>query len=90
MAELDPYGRPYPTRQNGYLLPSVTTDAIVIRQNQILMVTRKNNPGQGKLAFPGGFVDYNENPEVGCIRELREECSIEGRNLQLVAVHGDP
>ena len=48
-------------------MPSVATDAIVIRPRQdllhdILLITRKNNPFKGKLAFPGGFVEYNEDP----------------------------
>lgn len=55
-----------------------------------MLVTRKFNPGQGKLAFPGGFVDYNENPATGCLRELEEECGLHGHNLQLITVAGNP
>lgn len=29
---------------------------------EILLITRKNQPFQNCLAFPGGFVDYNEDP----------------------------
>jgi 8-oxo-dGTP diphosphatase len=39
-------------------------------------------------AFPGGFVDYNEDPMDACIRELREECKINGANPELVTVAG--
>jgi 8-oxo-dGTP diphosphatase len=63
--------------------PSVTADAAVLRRrtdgsHDILLVTRGNEPYSGYLAFPGGFVDYNEDPITSCIRELREECSVEG------------
>lgn len=92
---LDKFGRRLPERQGGYYLPSVTTDALVFRDREdgyhdILLVTRKNNPFQGHLALPGGFVDYNENPVDGCLRELKEECSIDGSDPVLVTVEGDP
>lgn len=49
-----------------YLTPFIATDAGVIKKNkitnnlEILFIKRKNEPFQGKLAFPGGFVEYNE------------------------------
>ena len=93
--ELDKFGRPLPKKQGAYYLPSVTTDALVFRDaadgyHDILLVTRKHNPFQGHLAFPGGFVDYNEDPMQGCLRELKEECSVDGSNPVLVTVEGDP
>jgi 8-oxo-dGTP diphosphatase len=93
--ELDKFGRKLPHKQGGYYLPSVTTDALVFREradsfHDILLVTRKNNPFQNHLALPGGFVDYNEDPLEGCLRELREECSIQGSDPVLVTVEGDP
>ena len=42
------------------------------------------------LAFPGGFVDKGEDPEVAVIRELKEECGIDGKVLNLLCVKGDP
>lgn len=73
--ELDSNGRPIK-------VPNVATDAIVIRQKEILhdilLITRGRDPFKGFLAFPGGFVDYNEDPMNACIRELKEECGIEG------------
>ena len=79
-----------------YRIPSLTTDAIVLRKHKsdpyhdILLVTRGNYPEEGKLAFPGGFVDYGENPENGCIRELKEETELDGKNIELLTVRGDP
>ena len=51
-------------------VPNVATDAIVLKAKQsepitlydILLITRGNPPFQGCLAYPGGFVDYNEDP----------------------------
>jgi len=58
--------------------------------HEILMVTRGHEPFTGRLAFPGGRVNYNEDPVEGCIRELREECGVEGRVIELITVEGDP
>ena len=57
-----------------------------------MLIERGNEPFKGKLAFPGGFVDYGENPEAACLRELKEECSIEGdaESIELIAVAGEP
>ena len=92
---LDKFGRKLPELQGGYYLPSITTDALVFRNrsdgfHDILLITRKKDPFSGFLAFPGGFVDYNEDPKAGCLRELKEECSIEGTDPELVTVEGDP
>ena len=41
-------------------------------------------------AFPGGFVDYGEDPKVGVLRELQEECNVEGCQPELITVAGRP
>ena len=42
------------------------------------------------MAFPGGHVDYDEDPEVACVRELKEECGVDGKEPKLVCVRGKP
>jgi 8-oxo-dGTP diphosphatase len=54
------------------------------------MITRKNDPFKGHFAFPGGFVDYNEDPKDGCLRELEEECNLKGLSCELLTVRGHP
>ena len=82
--------------QKKYKIPSLTTDAIVLRRHledeyhDILLITRGNYPHEGKLAFPGGFVEYGEEPEQGCLRELKEETGLNGQNLELITVRGNP
>ena len=90
MSASDPHHSERPT-----LVPNVATDAIVVRAktealNEILLITRGRDPFKGALAFPGGFVDYNEDPEVACLRELEEECGITGKSIELVTVAGNP
>ena len=82
--------------QKKYKIPSLTTDAIVLRKHKnddyydILLVTRGNEPCKDCLAFPGGFVDYGEDPQNGCIRELKEETELDGKDIELLTVRGNP
>ena len=75
-------------------MPNLTVDNIVTKvldgKEHILLITRAKEPFQGKYAFPGGFVDYGEDPEKACLRELHEECTIVGKDPKLVCVAGDP
>jgi 8-oxo-dGTP diphosphatase len=82
--------------QKKYRIPSLTTDAIVLRKHKndnfydILLVTRGNEPYKDCLAFPGGFVDYGEDPQNGCLRELKEETELDGKDVELLTVRGNP
>ena len=55
----------------------VTVDAVVFSHNeqylQVLLVKRKYDPCKGMWAFPGGFVEDDEELEDAAIRELEEE-----------------
>ena len=59
--------------------PSLAVDAIAIRGDEVLLIRRGSEPWKGMLAFPGGFVEAGEDPEVAVIRELKEECGIDGK-----------
>jgi bifunctional NMN adenylyltransferase/nudix hydrolase len=54
----------------------ITTDAIVTQNDHILLIQRKNVPGKGLWAMPGGFLDTDEQLEDGMLRELNEETKI--------------
>ncbi|MGW4163374.1 NUDIX domain-containing protein [Streptomyces sp. NPDC004788] len=54
------------------LLP-VTTP----RGTALVVITRAIRPHVGRVALPGGFVDYGEHWHEAVVRELREETGIE-------------
>ena len=90
------YIKSFFTKEKEYKSPSLTADAIVLRKHKnddkhdILLVTRGHDPFKDHLAFPGGFVEYNEDPMKGCLRELKEETNLDGYDIELLTVRGDP
>lgn len=53
-----------------------TVDAVVIQSGHVLLIRRRSEPGKGKWALPGGFVNLTETLEEAMLRELREETKI--------------
>ncbi len=82
--------------RDDYRNPAVTVDAVVLRPGvngeEVLLIKRGPLPieWQGKWAFPGGFVNYGESPEVAVIRELKEETGAIGKNPVSLAILGEP
>ena len=61
-----------------YPVNFVTVDNVVcdLKKSKVLLIERKDNPGKGTIALPGGFVDRNETIQGAAIRELKEETNI--------------
>lgn len=55
----------------------VTVDAVVVQDGHILLIKRGCNPGKGKYALPGGFLNADEFIFRSAIRELKEETNID-------------
>ena len=68
--------------------------AVALREGEsgteVLLIRRGGEPWKGRLAFPGGFVDYGEDPERAVLRELEEETGVDGFDPVALAIHGDP
>lgn len=63
-----------------YFRPSVTVDALLYEPTEkgvkLLLIRRGGHPFIGDWAFPGGFVEENEDCESAAARELMEETGI--------------
>jgi 8-oxo-dGTP diphosphatase len=49
------------------------SQALVIQENNILMVKQYVQRGDIVWNYPGGGIEENETPEHACIREVKEE-----------------
>lgn len=56
--------------------PKVAALAVVIRDNHVLLVRRKNPPDAGLWGYPGGHVDLGETGLAAAARELQEETGV--------------
>jgi ADP-ribose pyrophosphatase YjhB (NUDIX family) len=59
---------------------------IVIKDREILLVKRKENPFKGLWCLPMGFAETGESIEDAALRELSEEAGIQGNIVNLVHV----
>ncbi len=47
--------------------------AVLIRENRVLLVKRRHEPGKGLWSIPGGIVEVGEPVEEAIVREVKEE-----------------
>lgn len=66
--------------------PKVSATVLVERDGAILFIRRSMDPGRGLWCFPGGYVDFGEDPVLAAIRECREETGIAVEDLRLLDV----
>jgi 8-oxo-dGTP diphosphatase len=75
---------------------SLTVDLVIFTvrdgELQVLLVERGNEPYQGQLALPGGYLRGKETLDNAALRELREETSLDGNQLHLeqLRTYSDP
>lgn len=86
------FGKPRPVCTGcGYIHfidPKVAAAALVIQDDQVLLVRRTNEPFRGRWTLPAGFVDAGEEPAEAVVRECREETGLVIGSVRLLDVIG--
>lgn len=74
--------------------PALTVDCVVFgwdgKALNLLLIRRGEAPYKDEWAFPGGFVQMDEDLERAAERELQEETGLEGMYLEQLYTFGAP
>lgn len=76
-----------------YPRPALTVDVVLATREakpRVLLIRRKAEPFAGRWAIPGGFVEEGERLADAARRELQEETSVDGIELEQLYTAGDP
>ncbi len=78
-----------------YPRPSLTADNVIFTRGangelRVLMIRRAHDPFRGAWAFPGGFVEPTETVAQASVRELREETSLDGIEVEELGCFSRP
>lgn len=73
-----------------YKNPTPTTNIVIIKDDKVCLVKRKIEPYRGRIALPGGFVDYGETVEGAAIRESKEETGLDVKLIDILGVFSEP
>ena len=70
-----------------YENPIPATAAVVFNGSQhLLLVKRGMEPSKGEWCLPGGFLEVDESPNQGVLRELQEETGLRGEVNELIDI----
>lgn len=58
----------------------------VVRGNEVLLIKRGGEPHKHKWSYPAGYLEYDEKPEEGAVRELEEETGLRAGKEELELV----
>lgn len=77
-----------------YPRPEVTTDCVIFgydgKELKVLLIERGIEPFKGCWAFPGGFLNMDEDALAGARRELKEETGLEDAFIEQFHTFSEP
>lgn len=75
-----------------YPRPALTVDCAIFckckGETYVLLIERAHEPFKNTWAFPGGFVDMDEDLDTAACRELKEETGFEAVSLYQFKTYG--
>lgn len=71
-------------------IPLLAVDGVLIKNQQVLLLRRRDDPFRGSWVLPGGFLKYGESLEEGVAREFREETKLLVRVRSMVNIYSHP
>lgn len=57
--------------------PTIAVGAICLRDGELLLIRRRNDPARGRWSLPGGRVEAGELLADALVREVREETRLQ-------------
>ena len=66
--------------------PRVGVGAVILHEDNVLLVRRGKSPSFGKWSLPGGLVELGETTREAIAREIVEECAIKIRIVDVAGV----
>ena len=77
-----------------YPRPAVTTDCVIFgydgKELKVLLIERGIEPFKGCWAFPGGFLNMDEDALAGARRDLKEETGLEDAFIEQFHTFSEP
>ncbi|MEE9116071.1 MAG: NUDIX domain-containing protein [Thermoplasmata archaeon] len=74
----------------GMRTPLVAADGLIVIDDKLVLIRRKFYPFEGRLALPGGMVEYDERVEDAVRREMKEETGLDVEIIKLLGVYSEP
>lgn len=68
----------------------VSVDALIIKDDKILLIRRGAEPDKGKWATPGGYIGWDESAHDAVMREVKEETGLSATKATFLAESSSP
>ncbi len=69
-----------------FIDPKVAAAVLIEQEGKVLLTRRAGDPQKGLWVTPGGFIDFDEDPRHGAIRECLEETGLQVELIELIDV----
>lgn len=59
-------------------------------KDEVVLIKRKFEPSAGKWAFPSGYLEIDQTPEIAAVTEMKEETNLDGEVVHLIGYKMSP